>query len=199
MNALPEPMLARSGRLPDRDGYAYEPKWDGFRALVRSGSEFRVPSRRGWNMTVRVPELAALPVSAVLDGELIALSEDGWPYFPLVSQRLLLGDSRIPLIYVVFDLLELKGRPTTQLPYVERRRLLESFELKGSHWQTAPSFEDGEALFAVICERGLEGVDRCASEWSQGRHRQHVPVRKAATAYVECSAAAWRVGLACLA
>jgi hypothetical protein len=67
-HALPDPMLARSGHLPYRDGYAYEPKWDGLRALVRSGSEFRVHSRRGWNMSARVPELAALPVDAVLDG-----------------------------------------------------------------------------------------------------------------------------------
>ncbi len=56
-------MLARSGPLPDRDGYAYEPKWDGFRALVRCGSEFRVRSRRGWNVTVDVTLLARLGCS----------------------------------------------------------------------------------------------------------------------------------------
>ena len=110
------------GRLPDRGGYAYEPKWDGFRALIRCGDEFRVGSRRGWNMAARVPELVALPVDALLDGEPVALGADGWPYFPLVCERLLNGDERIPLTYVVFDLLELEGRPTTQLPYVERRR-----------------------------------------------------------------------------
>ena len=63
-------MLARSGRLPEQDGYTYEPKWDGFRAIVRCGREFRVRSRRGWNMASRLPELAALSVDAVLDGEL---------------------------------------------------------------------------------------------------------------------------------
>jgi ATP-dependent DNA ligase len=70
---LPAPMLARSGRLPLESGCTYELKWDGFRALVRSGSEFRVRSRRGWNMTDLLAELAALPVNAVLDGELVAL------------------------------------------------------------------------------------------------------------------------------
>ena|SRR5437773_104417 len=84
-------MLARPGRLPDEDGYAYEPKWDGFRAIVRCGGEFRVRSRRAWNMTSRLPKLAALPVDAVLDGELVALGDDGWPHFPLVCERMLRG------------------------------------------------------------------------------------------------------------
>lgn len=73
-------MLARSARPPDEDGYAYEPKWDGFRAIVPGGSELCVRSRRGWNMTSRLPELAVLPVDAVLDGELVAIGDDGWPY-----------------------------------------------------------------------------------------------------------------------
>jgi bifunctional non-homologous end joining protein LigD len=95
--ALPEPTLLRSGRLPERHGYAYELKWDGFRAIVRCGAVFRVRSRRGWNMTPRVPELAALPVgNAVLDGELVALGEDGWPDFPRVCPRLL---SRLDSVY----------------------------------------------------------------------------------------------------
>jgi NAD(P)-dependent dehydrogenase (short-subunit alcohol dehydrogenase family) len=61
-------MLARSGPLPREDGYAFELKWDGFRAITRCGSGFQVRSRRGWNMTHLLPELAALPVEAVLDG-----------------------------------------------------------------------------------------------------------------------------------
>lgn len=66
MAALPEPMLARPGHLPDRDGYAYEPKWDGFRALVRCGSELRARSRRGWNMNT-LAELTALPLDTRAD------------------------------------------------------------------------------------------------------------------------------------
>src|SRR5690242_2137420 len=80
---LPAPMLARSGRLPTDSGYAFELKWDGFRALVRTGSDFRVRSRRGWNMTELLPELRELPVDAILDGELVALGEDEWPRLPL--------------------------------------------------------------------------------------------------------------------
>jgi bifunctional non-homologous end joining protein LigD len=151
-------MLARSGPLPHQDGYAFELKWDGFRAIVRAGEGFAVRSRRGWNMTALLPELAALPVDAVLDGELVALGEDAWPDFPLVCDRLLNGRASIPLIYIVFDVLELDGQATIHLPYRERRRLLDSLGLHGPHWQTSAVFDDGEALFTVAQERGLEGV-----------------------------------------
>ena len=52
-------MLLRSGRLPTSGDYAFEPKWDGFRALVSRNGHLRVKSRRGWDMTSLVPELAA--------------------------------------------------------------------------------------------------------------------------------------------
>jgi len=133
-------------------------KWDAFRATVRTGSEFQARSRRGWNMNPLLPELRKIPVEAVLDGELVALGDDGWPYFPLVCERLLHGKTAIPLVYVVFDLLELDGGGTTHLPYRERRRLLESLSLDGPHWQTSVAFDDGLALFDVAREQGLEGV-----------------------------------------
>jgi bifunctional non-homologous end joining protein LigD len=81
-SARPEPMLARSGRLPTSDDYAYELKWDGFRAIVSTESVLRVRSRRGWDMTPHVGFLAQLPVRAVLDGELVALDGNGRPDFP---------------------------------------------------------------------------------------------------------------------
>ena len=78
-SALPEPMLARSGRLPVSGDYAYEVKWDGFRAIGSTEGPLCVRSRRGWDMTEYVLLLAQLPVRAVLDGELVALDEDGKP------------------------------------------------------------------------------------------------------------------------
>ncbi|MBA2360491.1 MAG: hypothetical protein H0V79_06080 [Actinobacteria bacterium] len=53
---LPEPMLARSGRLPTGD-YSFELKWDAFRALVTRNGDFRARSRRGWDMTAVPPAL----------------------------------------------------------------------------------------------------------------------------------------------
>jgi ATP-dependent DNA ligase len=69
-------MLARSGRLPTRGDFAYEVKWDGFRAIVSTEQGLQVRSRRGWNMTDRVGLLTDLPVSAILDGELVALDRE---------------------------------------------------------------------------------------------------------------------------
>jgi ATP-dependent DNA ligase len=69
-SALPEPMLARSGPLPTSGDYAYELKWDGFRAIVSTEGELPVRRRRGWDMTEHVGFLSDLPVRAVLDGEL---------------------------------------------------------------------------------------------------------------------------------
>src|SRR3954466_14685603 len=89
LRPLPEPMLARSGSLPTRGRWAFEVKWDGFRAIVRAGADFRVRSRRGWDMTALVPGLEALP-AGVYDGELVAFV-DGVPYFPAVCARLLNG------------------------------------------------------------------------------------------------------------
>jgi bifunctional non-homologous end joining protein LigD len=66
---LPQPMLARSGQLPTSGDYAYEVKWDGFRAIIATDPGLRVLSRRGWEMTELVPELAGLPCG-VFDGKL---------------------------------------------------------------------------------------------------------------------------------
>jgi ATP dependent DNA ligase-like protein len=76
-------MLARSDALP-RGDYSYEVKWDGFRAIVSTEDGLEVRSRRGWNMSERLPELAALPAGLVLDGELVAFGDDGRPSFPLL-------------------------------------------------------------------------------------------------------------------
>ncbi len=78
-------MLARSGPLPTRGDWAYEVKWDGFRALVSTEGRLRVRSRRGWDMTDLIPELGEISVEAGLDGELVAFGPDGAPDFPLVA------------------------------------------------------------------------------------------------------------------
>jgi hypothetical protein len=68
-------MLARSGPQPATAGWAFEVKWDGFRCLVDG---LRAVSRRRWNMTALLPELAGLPSGLTLDGELVVF-RDGSP------------------------------------------------------------------------------------------------------------------------
>src|SRR4051794_27435425 len=95
---LPEPMLLRSGRLPTTGDYAFEPKWDGFRALVAHNGRLRVISRRGWDMTSLLPELQGPPDGVAVDGELVALGDDGLPSFPGLCDRMLHGKRRIDVI-----------------------------------------------------------------------------------------------------
>jgi len=153
---LPEPMLLRSGAIPSGD-YAFEVKWDGFRALVSRNGDFTVRSRRGWNMTALLPELSDLPADTVFDGEIVAF-ENGRPHFPLVCDRLLHGDRSVPLNYVIFDVLRLEGDPNLRLPYRERRQLLDGLKLGDGPWFVAETFDDGAALFAAVCEQGMEGI-----------------------------------------
>jgi bifunctional non-homologous end joining protein LigD len=76
-SALPEPMLAHSGRLPTSADFVYEVKWDGFRAIVSTEGQLPVRSRHGSDMTEYVGFLSQLPVRAVLDDELVSLDGDG--------------------------------------------------------------------------------------------------------------------------
>jgi bifunctional non-homologous end joining protein LigD len=150
-------MLARPGPLPSGSGWTYELKWDGFRAVVSTEDGLRVRSRRGWNMTPVLPELRALPPGLVLDGELVAWRHSE-PYFPLICRRVLNRDYSVPLTFVVFDVLRRDGDDLTALPYSARRATLERLDLDGPRWTTSETFQDGEALYGAVCERGLEGV-----------------------------------------
>jgi bifunctional non-homologous end joining protein LigD len=98
-----------------------------------------------------------LPADTVFDGEIVAF-ENGRPHFPLVCDRLLHGDRSVPLNYVIFDVLRLEGEPTLRLPYRERRQLLDGLKLGDGPWFVAETFDDGAALFAAVCEQGMEGI-----------------------------------------
>jgi bifunctional non-homologous end joining protein LigD len=169
-----KPMLARSGRLPrDEENYGFEVKWDGIRALLYSDHGHpRLQGRNFTDFTPRYPELRRLGDElgahrVVLDGEVVALGEDGRPSFERLQTRMhLASDSAVrrrmkdtPATYVIFDLLYLDGHTTMALPYEERRELLERLELEGPHWRT-PAYHRGEgkALLAATKELGVEGV-----------------------------------------
>ena len=151
-------MLARSGRLPIGGGWAYEVKWDGFRAIVSTEGELRVRSRRGWNMTPHVEFLARLPVAAILDGELVAFGSDGKPDFPLVCEAVLHRRTAISLTFMAFDVLSVEGRSVMEEPYRERRRILEGLGLDGPQWWVPEFSDNGEALWEAVCEHELEGL-----------------------------------------
>ena len=155
---LPEPMLSRPGPLPSGGRWAFEVKWDGFRALVSTKDDLRIRSRRGWNMTQALLELRRLLAGLVLDGEAVAFNDRGDPHFPSLARRVLNGDRSIRARYMVFDLLRLDGEDMTVRRYRERRSILDALDLNGPYWTTPCAFDDGETLRMAVCERGLEGV-----------------------------------------
>ena len=158
---LPDPMLATpSEELPrDGDAWAYEMKWDGYRAIVEvADGELRIVSRRGNDVTARYPELAGLPdalggLDAVLDGELVVLDEGGRPSFQAIQQH------DAPAVLLVFDVLALDDRDTTALPWSDRRALLDRLGLHGDHWQITPAVVgDPDGVWAAAVDLGMEGV-----------------------------------------
>jgi ATP-dependent DNA ligase len=107
--------------LLPRGDYAYEVTWDGFRALVSTEDGLLVRSRRGWDMSERLPELADLPEGLVVGGELVTFGLDGRPSFPLLSPRVLHGRDEIRMTLMIFDVLRVEGADAMCLKYAERR------------------------------------------------------------------------------
>jgi len=132
-------MLAkRLSELPDGDGWIFEPKWDGFRALVfRDGDEIFLQSRDEKSLNRYFPELieqllAQLPARCVLDGEIV-VARGGALDFEALQMRIHPAASRVKLLaqeiptsMVFFDALCEGDDDLTSAPFVERRRRLES-------------------------------------------------------------------------
>lgn len=126
------PMLARSREaLPTDDaGWAYEPKWDGFRAIVFvDGDEAYIQSRGGKDLTRYFPEVTFPAGRYVVDGELVAET------FGTLGNRIHPAESRIkrlaeetPAHFLAFDLLADGDEVLMELPYTERRARLEALD-----------------------------------------------------------------------
>ncbi len=167
-----KPMLATlTGEAFDDEAWGFEPKWDGIRAIAVCDEETRLITRNDKDVTVAYPELHRLheqtvALEAMLDGE-IAAFQDGVPSFQRLQQRMHLRDEkkvaemarRIPVVYIVFDLLYLDGQDLTARPLVARRKLLEETIVPSDQIQVSPITEgEGIALFEAAKEQGLEGI-----------------------------------------
>jgi bifunctional non-homologous end joining protein LigD len=192
-------MLATAGPLPaGQPGWAFEMKWDGLRAISYvTGDGFRLVSRTGRDITHAYPELAGLAAAvraagaerAVLDGEIVALAAapgaaagPAWrPSFEALQQRMNISAAddvrvlagRVPVTYLAFDLLSLNGHALLDLPWAQRRGLLEELRLTGDSWLTPPAFtaETAQEVQAASVQQGLEGVvaKRQAGRYEPGR------------------------------
>ncbi|WP_345389791.1 hypothetical protein [Nonomuraea salmonea] len=125
------------GELPSaRDHYGLEVKWDGIRALIHLDGGVRVTGRHGAEYTRRYPEISGFGIkNAVIDGEVVALDPRGRPSFIRLQHRMHLTDpepamlKRYPVTYLPFDLLYLDGMPLFDLPYRDRRALLDELDI----------------------------------------------------------------------
>jgi bifunctional non-homologous end joining protein LigD len=97
-------------------------------------------------------------VRAVLDGELVALDQEGKPDFPELCECMLMRRASTPLTFIAFGVLSVEGEQVVAMPYSERRRILEGLRLNAAQWRTPEAFDDGEALWVAVCEHELEGV-----------------------------------------
>ncbi len=183
-----QPMLATAGQLPSDDkGWAFEIKWDGVRSILFvEGGRVRAQSRNDLDVTVSFPELADIGeflgmTTCVLDGEIVALGEDGRPNFARLQRRMHVGNQREahrraavdPVSFVAFDVLYLHGHSLLSASYDERRAQLESLQLSGTTFTTTESFRDvsGHDVLAATVANGLEGVvaKRRNSSYKPGR------------------------------
>ncbi|RZV43573.1 MAG: hypothetical protein EX267_08015 [Acidimicrobiia bacterium] len=152
------PMLAARWPAAFSDpGWAFEVKWDGVRAVATwDGSELDLRSRTGRPIGPVYPELDQLAglEPCVLDGEIVAFDDDGRPSFGRLQQR---GTTPVPINFMAFDLLYL-GAPLLDEPWTVRRSRLTELALPAPFFVPDPVLGEGEALWAGIVDKGLEGM-----------------------------------------
>jgi bifunctional non-homologous end joining protein LigD len=193
-------MLATSGTLPPATQdthWAYETKQDGQRAVVYLAGDgtLVLRARSGEDITAAYPELRPLggvlgPLPAVLDGEVLALDEQGRADFQLLQARMGLAHApgraarkaaEVPVHLVLFDVMHLAGHSLTALPYSRRRGQLEELGLDGPFWSTPGALVGhGRQALQATLDHGLEGLvcKRLDSVYEPGvRSRAWIKIR----------------------
>jgi bifunctional non-homologous end joining protein LigD len=195
------PMLATSVDDPfDDPEWLFEIKWDGYRAIAFiSKGKVRLVSRNQNELTAQYAELHDIPSSitaetAILDGEIAALDEDGRSSFSLMQQRtgIRQGGRRvgsrgdIPVLYYVFDLLYLDGYDLHRVSLEERKELLKQITDVSGGVRYSDHFPQGKALFDVAKQKGLEGIlaKRRNSVYEERRTRDWLKIKITQT--VDC-------------
>jgi bifunctional non-homologous end joining protein LigD len=189
------PMLATLTDHPfSSDEWLYEIKWDGYRAVAFiDGNDIQLVSRNGNELTSLYPELHKLPSQIdgrqiVVDGEIVALDDQGRPSFSLMQQRAGIRsgikrsrpNSEIPVLYYAFDLLYLDGYNLMKVNLEDRKQLLESIVTPSDILRYSEHFlREGEQLYAAAKDKGLEGIvaKRRRSCYEQKRSREWLKMK----------------------
>ncbi|WP_044640044.1 ATP-dependent DNA ligase [Risungbinella massiliensis] len=165
-----EPVLAEA--IPTGKNFLHQIKWDGVRivAMVESG-EVRLYTRHQKPRESIYPEITKnisnkfAEQTIVLDGEMISFHERKPDFFQVVkrdrmrdSQKIISAQNRIPVTYMVFDILHWQGQWLWDKPLSKRLELLEQVIITDEQIQITPSAEDGQMLFDWTNEHGWEGI-----------------------------------------
>jgi ATP-dependent DNA ligase len=200
------PQLARPAKELPEGEWAYEPKWDGFRALAFvDGDELLVQSRAGKHLERYFPELRFPAGRYVLDGELVIPGSDGGQQFATLQQRIHPAASRItrlasetPARYVAFDLLALDDESWLERPYADRRAGLERLakHLRGQDRKTSVELTPvvGNSADAEPWLAHGEGViaKQLDASYQPGKRIGMVKVKRIRT--IDCVVVGWRPG-----
>jgi ATP-dependent DNA ligase len=195
-----KPQLALTRKaLPEGEEWAYEPKLDGFRAIVFvDGEDFYIQSRGGKPFNRYFPELEFAPGRWVLDGELVIRDGGGNLEFDSLQERIHPAQSRIELLskqipasYVVFDLLAVGDEVLCERPLRERRGRLEEIAGRAGLELTtlSPDAEQAERWLA-----GIEGVmaKDLSAPYMPGKRKGMAKVKRERT--IDCVVMGWRPG-----
>jgi ATP-dependent DNA ligase len=194
---MPQLAISRTD-LPEGEGWSFEPKWDGFRALAFvNGDEHYLQSRNGRPLGRYFPELRFPPGEYVVDGELVILSPDGRQDFDKLQQRIHPAASRInrlaeetPARFVAFDLLEESGELLLDQPFADRRKRLERLVKKPV--DLTPSTRKREEAKPWL--QGAEGViaKELDAPYRPGERTGMVKVKRVRT--IDSVVVGWRPG-----
>lgn len=184
-----KPMLATLVNEPfHEEGWLYEVKWDGFRALAyKKDGEIELRSRNNKSFNEKFypvfNALKAWEVNAVIDGEIVALNSEGLPDFAALQTWRSEADGE--LVYYVFDILWLEGVNLMNLPLRERRKLLAHVLPAKGTLRVSENFEvSGTDFFALTSRMGLEGLiakktdslylpDQRSKDWLKIKTQKH--------------------------
>lgn len=198
--------------LPEGPDWAYQLKWDGYRliACIEEG-KVRLYSKNMLDLTGKFPDIvsacAGLPGTLILDGEAVVLDPaTGKPSFQLMQQRNKPLDAvgirrltaKLPIQYIVFDLLRIGDEDLRRMPFRERdRRLKEAAACWNAPLHTTDSFSDGSLLWEWIVRNGWEGVvaKRLSSAYREGKeHRDWLKRKRRPEFDVDIVGVLWKEG-----
>src|SRR3954468_10575196 len=195
-----KPQLALTRKeLPVGEEWAYEPKLDGFRAIVYvDGEKAYIQSRGGKDLNRYFPELSFAPGRWVLDGELVIRDSEGNLEFDALQERIHPAQSRIELLskeipagYVVFDLLAEGEEVLCGRPLRERRERLQAIAAKAGLELTTLSADAEQAERWLGSIEGVMAKDLTAP-YVPGKRRGMAKVKRERT--IDCVVMGWRPG-----